>query len=79
MQNRLSSIILVIGFFLKKKKKKKSNIITFSVVNYAEIGRVGTLEAEIQQVPLVPALFSEIFTIFLWHIRNFQLVKKTKK
>ena len=45
--------------------------------NYAEIYRIGYLEADFQQVPPVH-LFSEIFTILLWNISNSNLAKKRK-
>ena len=45
----------------KKKKKKKTNIFTFPIVkmnaNYAEMCRVGNLEADFQHVPLVHFFF----------------------
>ena len=44
--------------------------------NYAEICRIGNLEAEFQQIPLVQ--FSEIFTILLQNISNLNSVKKSK-
>ena len=45
--------------------------------NYAEIYRVGNLETDFQQVPLIQ--FSENFTILLWNINKLNLAKKSKK
>ena len=45
--------------------------------NYAEIRRVGNLEADFQQVCLFN--FSEIFTILLWNINNSNSAKEGKK
>ena len=46
----------------------QSNIFNFAIVkmdvNYAEICRVGNLEADFQQISLVE-FFSEIFTVLL--------------
>ena len=44
--------------------------------NYAEICRIGNLEADFQQIPLVQ--FSEIFTKMLQNINNLNSVKKSK-
>ena len=45
--------------------------------NYAEICRVGNLEADFQQRLVVQ--FSEIFTILLRNINNSNSIKKCKK
>ena len=45
--------------------------------NFAEICRVGNLEADFQQVRLFN--FSEIFTILFWNINNLNSAKKSKK
>ena len=47
--------------------------------NYAEICRVGNLEADFEQVPLVHFFFSEILTISLRNINNSNSAKKHEK
>ena len=47
-------------------------------VSYAEICRVGNLEADFQQVPHVQ-FFYEIFTILLWNSNDSNSGEKSKK
>ena len=78
-------IIIYTKKFYSIHKLKKSNIVIFPILKLAanppDIGRVGKLEADIQQVPLVYIFFFLKLAQYSlsWNINHSESAKELKK